>query len=231
MVVLQGCSEDALTIPKRRSRTHVIPSVAIMIDGVLAKRYQHTIDTLCLEGHPGFRGVVDENDLPATPPAVYSGCDRQILPPDVQALREACGRRRDYWTDMPSYQDVDFPALRSSIHQGEFLGHFLACRYQLEADDVDYRYLTRCWLDERFVPGLEADSVNAELRPEDIVPWLKLIRADYFLTSDLDQALEARAASIAAFVIDRGWNRGIRLPFRVASVDDFLAQTVYKPRD
>lgn len=211
----------------------LLPSVAIMIDGVLAKRYQHGIDTLCLEGLDGFRGVMDETKLTSTLPCIDSH-DPASLPEEMLRIRRLLSSQPEYWTSMPAYEDVDFDAIRSAIYEGDFVAHFLACRFPIDPACTgvvtDHRYLTRAWLDTYFAPRLIADSVNADLESAEIIPWLKMVHADYFLTSDLSQALDARAAGIEAYVLSRSWNEGVRLPFRVATVHDFLQKTVYKSR-
>lgn len=223
--------------PRCHAHPKLIPSVAMMIDGVLANRAQYGLDLLVEHGINGYHGVVDADKLDYPLPPLYCSRDVKELPPDLAQVRRLVTSTPHYWLHVPAYEDVNFPCLRSHIHEGAFLAHFIAFRFPLDTTDglqaaADHRQQTRMWLDLQFgQSGVVADSINADLCPDELVAWLKMIRADYFLTANNTDAFAARAAGIEAYVLDRPWNRGVRLPFRVPTVCDFLAKTALKTRD
>ena len=210
------------------------PTVAIMIDGVLANISQYVIDQHALQGLPPFMGASNWRDVEGNLAGLHCtncyGCaPYNSQNPETSVALQIMKHNSWSWLNINPFNDVDFSSMHEQMDGGDYLGYFLANRFSLDSSDMcaDPRYLTRSWLKKQNGGKFDAFSIVADICWSKIPDALVNIGADYFLSDSFEDVTLASARGITSYLINRPYNYGIQYRLRVDTVAEFLEKTVY----
>jgi hypothetical protein len=205
------------------------PTVAFMVDGVLANTVQYVLDLLATFGHRGYHGITDWHDM-ATPllPLQCKSCTGEPQDDLKRRAMQIMMRTPDSWLAVEPFEDAGVRGIAEAMYQGDFIGYFVASRFFLNARESisDPRYLTGAWLREQAGCPFESYGILADVCYGAIPGSLDRLGVDFLLTDDPDLLLQARLLGVQAYLQDRPWNRAANISMRVASPAEFLARTV-----
>lgn len=124
------------------------------------------------------------------------------------------------------FQGMSTARVQDSLDSSEYLLYLVTHRPNIDSDEgiTDACRLTQQWFADQGITNPTGVIAGHHNRTD----LLKLLEVDYHIDDYGDEFLKLRDAGINAYLIDRPWNRYIETEYRVASFDEFLAQTVYK---
>ena len=210
-------------------RLHRVPRVGFDVDAVLRNATQVILDVAAQEDVPGYGSIFDWKRCYTEMPhfcrrcAAYIGDGPEVIDSCDSILNQALLSNQELFANALAYPGVDFYSLNQAVKNNDITLYLVNSSHTL-GDDIRMRD----WL--RSYELTEYQVLLPEYCQQDKADFLRQNQLDFFLTDKLELVTQLRAFGVEAFLIDRPWNRHIEMPFRLHSLDEFLAETVYAKR-
>jgi uncharacterized protein len=133
---------------------------------------------------------------------------------------KALGETPNFWATLKPYE-VDFTLLDQQMDTLQYNGYFITRRRDVNVGMGDSNVQTRMWLENQGVKNYSAVISN---KGTNRIEMLKNCEVDAYIDDWGEQFLEASAAGISSYLIDRPYNRHIDTDRRVYSVQEYVSR-------